>query len=193
MDLGIPIAGASPGRTKRKISATFSRELGQDDLALLASADRGTAPPPIKKLRDRHHKAARLFALGEPEATIALATGYSPSRLSALKSNEAFQELVALYAGQEDEEHYETLNEIRGLSRDALSELRDRLEEEPESFSVKDLRELAGDALDRTGYPKATKNETTVNVNLSARLEAARQRALEAAQPLRDVTPPDAT
>ena len=166
-----------PGRRKLPLEADFVRELTDADLGILAVTDREMKPQELKRITERHHMVARLLAAGTREGEICILTGYDNSRISVLKNSPAMQELIALYRGEVDTQFASVLDHMAGLSKDAILELRHRLEEEPEDFSVKELKAVAELALDRTGHGKATTVNSNVNVSLASRLEAARARA----------------
>jgi len=172
-----------PGRRPHPLTAEVVREINEADLGLLAVNAFAPAPPQeLKRLSDRHHMAARLLAAAKPPGEVAMITGYSASRLSVIQQSPAFKELVSLYKREVDIEFGSVLETLAGLSKEALSEISDRLEEEPEQFSLKDLRETAAMGLNRTGFPEAKSLETNLNVNFGTRLEAARKRAHAAAR-----------
>lgn len=166
-----------PGRRKLPLEAEYVRELSDADLGILAVTDRETIPAPIKRITERHHMVARLLAAGTSPGEVSALTGYDNSRISVLQNSPAMQELIALYRAEVNTQFAHTLDHLAGLSKDAILELRLRLEEEPEEFSVKELKDVAELALDRTGYGKATTVNSNVNVSLAARLETARARA----------------
>lgn len=168
---------AGPGRRRLPLEASYVRELTDADLGILAVTDRETAPQPIKRITERHHMVARLLAAGTKEGEVAALTGYDNARISVLKASPAMQELIALYREEVNAQFAHVLDHMAGLSTDAILELRSRLEEDPDDFSVKDLREVAELTLDRTGHGKATTVNNNVNVNLAQRLESARARA----------------
>jgi len=151
MTLQLDIAKlAGPGRRALPLEAEVVRPLNEADLALLATKDAGSTAPPLKKIGDRHHALARLLASGVSEGEAALITGYDISRVSILKNSPAFQELVALYRKEVDTQFSTTLEHMAGLSKDAVVELRDRLEENPERFSVNELTKIISEMYDRT-------------------------------------------
>lgn len=166
-----------PGRRRLPLEADYVRELTDADLGILAVTDRETKAPEIKRVTERHHMVARLLAAGTKEGEVAALTGYDNARISVLKASPAMQELIALYREEVDTQFASVLDHMAGLSKDAILELRNRLEEEPEDFSVKELKDVAELALDRTGHGKATTVNNNVNVSLASRLEAARARA----------------
>lgn len=171
-----------PGRKPTPLSAMMVRELEGADVELLAS---GVAPPvkapPLARITERHHAVARLIAAGVPPGEVALITNYELSRISILQASPAFQELVALYSREVEIQFSTTLDNLAGMANDAIQEIRVRLEEEPESFSLKDLRETAEMGLNRVGYPESRVTENNINVSFGERLEAARKRAKAAA------------
>lgn len=168
---------AGPGRRRQELEASLVREVTEADLGILAVTDRQTVPQPIKKITERHHMVARLLAAGTKEGEVAALTGFDNARISVLKNSPAMVDLIALYREEVDASFAHVLDHMSGLSKDAILELRERLEEEPEAFSVKELKEVAELALDRTGHGKASTVNQNVNVNLASRLEAARNRA----------------
>lgn len=176
------LAALGPGRLPVKVEAEIVREITDADIARLVTTPAGTAPQEIKKITERHHMVARLLAAGTPEGEVAIITGYTLSRVSVLKGSPAMQELIALYKKAVDTEFVAVFDHLAGLSKDALTELRERLETEPEKFSNKQLLEVLDATLDRTGHPRAKEVKQEVNVNIRDKLDAARIRARRAAQ-----------
>ena len=180
-----------PGRKAAVFTAETARELAPADLALLAT--RSVQAPEIKKLTERHHMVARALASGLKPGEVAIATGYDGARISILQASPAFRELVAFYSDAKDQVFAETMGQLAGLAKDAVMELRDRLEEKPEEFSNGMLLEISTKMLDRSGHgPSSTSQNLNVNVVLGSRLEAARQRARNVALGIIDITPESA-
>jgi hypothetical protein len=181
-----------PGRRPVQLDYAVIRPLRASDLALLAIPAE-TPAISIKKLSERHHALARLIAAGAAPSEAAMVIGYELSRVSVLQGDPSFQELVSFYRDKVDTEFAETMGQLAGLSKDLLMELRNRFDDDPSKFSLRDIKEFLGFTLDRTGYGPTQKTETTVNVNLSQRLEEARKRALDARrQHIIDITPREA-
>lgn len=168
------------GRAPVQVTAEVLRPLTDADMALLAQ-EKGSTTPPLKRIRDRHHSAARLLASGVAEGQVAIITGYDISRISILKNDPAFAELVAFYRANVETAYASMHEQLAGMSMDALIMLRDRMEEEPEKVSMGQLMELIKLGADRTGHGPVSKNDSTVNVNvnLANRLDQARQRVKE--------------
>ncbi len=156
-DLGLrPTVPPARGRRPAPLSAVVSRPLTGEDVLNLGTADWGSAPPSIQKLKHSHHNLARLLAQGLPGSEVSLITGYSPSRISILQHDPAFAELMVYYVEQVEEVFVNVHERLATVGMDALQELQDRLESEGEDFSVKELLDTIGITLDRGGYgPKS--------------------------------------
>lgn len=147
--------------------------LGVDDVAALAAhiesgQSLGVVPSPVKAIRPSHHRLARLLAMGLDEGKAALLSNYSPARVAILKSDPAFQELMAGYAGDVTEAWADTVEVLANLSMDSLQELQLRLDEKPESFNNEQLMGLAKLTLDRTGNgPTSTQNVNAKVVHMT--------------------------
>jgi len=141
---------AGPGRRAVPLDYEVVRELADLDFQLLASTDRGMVAPDLKKLTDRHHALARLLAAGMTEADACVTLGYCSSRVSIIKQSPAFVELLALYRNEVNREFATNLDHMSGLSRDALLELRDRIEDDPGKFSNRELLSITTDLSDRS-------------------------------------------
>lgn len=142
---------AGPGRAARPVTFEIARELNAADLELLSlPMAAASTPAQLKKITDRHHSLARLLAAGTPEGEAAMIVGYDQSRVSILKNSPAFQELLALYRAEVKREFASVLDHMAGLSRDALLELRDRLEDSPDKFTNQELLKTITELTDRS-------------------------------------------
>jgi hypothetical protein len=171
------------GRAKTLVF-NLSRELNEGDLALLEEP-RAAKAPEIKKLRERHHALAKFIAQGIRPGDAGLMCGYSGSRVSILQADRAFQELVVFYRDAGNERYLEHKVALSELGLDAVEEIRERMEENPEDVSLGQLMEIAKLALDRSGFGPSSTSEVKVNIGLADRMTAARKRIAE----LRDITP----
>ncbi len=118
------------------------RPLDENDVAALA------APPPMKTpsittIKHSHHQLAQLLAQGRSNAEASLMTGYSQTRISILKSDPAFCDLLAYYSSQRDAIFVNVLERMKVLGLSTLDELTRRLEESGDRFSARELMELA--------------------------------------------------
>lgn len=129
------------GRSPKRVLWEVIRSLRiPDDLPIL----RESLPSPqksITQIRHSHHQAARLIAEGVPLQEASLITGYSPNYLSQLQGDPMFVELVSYYATNEDKKHIDVMDRLRSLGMSTLDELQTRLEESPESYSIRELME----------------------------------------------------
>lgn len=176
LDLGLPLPRVGPGRSAMPLEAEFVRELTPADLAMPAS--KVTKPPEIKRLRDSHHALARCLSSGMKEHEAALVTGYSLSRISILKADPQFNELLELYR----ESAFDVVAALRvrmaDMGHEAMTELMDRLQTKPDDFSPGLLNEIIKTMGDRLGLAPKTGGTANVNINvdLTDRMQAARDR-----------------
>ena len=96
-DLGLDLVPGrvGPGRQPKPLTAEFVRDLTESDLTIPATVP--TTSPPLNKIRDRHHALARVLATGTSEGEASIVTGYSLSRISILKADPQFQQLLDFY------------------------------------------------------------------------------------------------
>lgn len=177
----LDIAPRTKGRGVKPLTVELVRELGQSDLALLAS-ERHTTPPLIVRLRERHHALARCLAQGLKDAECSAITGYDPSRISILKRDPSFQKLVEDYRSIEAGLAADFTERAALLSLTAMGNLQDRLEDDANPLPASMELEIAKTFADRTGHAPVQKSvNMNVNAELGTRLNAARKR-LEGAQ-----------
>lgn len=176
------------GRATRPLTAVQVRPLDECDLALLGE-EKGTKPTPLKRLSERHHALARCLASGMSEGEAAITCGYVGSRVSVLKADPAFQELLAFYRQGVEGKYLDMHGVLAGLSLDAAVELRERLEADMQAdektLSTGQLIELTKLGADRTGFGPQS-SQVNVNVDLAGRLQAARERVA-----MRRLNPPE--
>ena len=172
------------GRQPKLVEAEVVRELTASDLVLL-DVERGVKPTHVKKLRDSHHKAARLIAQGLPMWDVSFHTGLTASRISVLKSDPSFQELLSLYQREVGDisraAFAENQQKLSALNSDAIEELHDRLIDEPEKFSQGDLVDIIKMSSDRTGLgPQSRSTNLNVNVGIADTISEAWDRVSRA-------------
>lgn len=162
--------------TNRRASVTLlgERALTAGDIARLEQPV-GAVVEPIKKVSQRHHSLARCIAMGMNYTEAALTTGYGYVRIASLMQDKLFQELIAFYKAEVADVFRANAEQLQGLTNEALTELRERLENSPDKISTRDMIAIAQLAADRSGHgPQST--QTNVNVNLSERMKNARER-----------------
>lgn len=156
------------GRRTTPLRAEITRSLTPEDLASLAvPSEEPMGTPALKQIRASHHELARLLARGEKQANIALVTGFSQTRISILKSDPSFQELLQYYTEMEAQNYekarVDVAERLHSLGVDTLEVLHERLREDPDSLDGKTLIGLAELSLDRIGHGK----QSTVNQNVT--------------------------
>ena len=151
---------------KDAVTATAVREVTPEYIASL-NTGQGRSTPTIARIRDSHHALARLVALGHTNIECGAITGYTPNRVSVLRGDPAFQDLVAHYRSRVDEQFADLGGRMKAVGLDVLQELHDRLIEHPEEFAPKDLVDAFKTVADRSGYGASSKNETKVAVSFS--------------------------
>lgn len=207
--LGIDqFAKRGPGRprTKPPLIVTYLRDLTPADLVVLdnapPAADSVTPYSSISKIRYSHHMMARLVALGKRDAEVAAITGHAINSITRLRNYDpAFKELVAHYAAIKDEQFVDASARLAVLGTTAVEELQERLEEKPAAFTVRELKEVAEMAFDRSVAPARGKgpagggqgNSQPVNVNVtfvSPRVPQLEDQAIIDVTPQQQLEPP---
>ncbi len=142
----------------------------------------GAAPTQdLKHIRESHHRVARLLAMGTPDVEAAYLTNYDISRVRYLRTNPAFQELLAYYGGEVKETWSDFVENAAELSKDLMAEVKRRLDEKPEEFTLTMINELLKTTADRSGNAPTTKNiNLNVNTGAADRLARARNRLNQA-------------
>lgn len=190
MDLGLETI-RTRGRATVNTGVAYVRDIVGEDLAML-DVSRASTAPAIKRLSERHHSLARTIASGTPIGDAAIICGYDLSRVSILQSDPTFAELVAFYRKDFQLQYADLHTNLAGLASDAVDELRDRLENTPETIKTTELIDIVAKTADRTGYgPQSSSVNVNVHVNLADKLKAARERAREAARTI-DIVPREA-
>jgi hypothetical protein len=169
------------GAIAKPIKIHEVRELVREDLEVLRRPRHQISTP--QKLRDSHHRVARLVAAGLRVRDIAEKTGYSLARLDQLRKTPAFQELVASYRNKVDEAYEQSMDDYYELIKTnaikAERQIADRLDqadEEEDILPVRELIAISRDSADRIGYGKK-QMQVNVNVDFAAQLEKAIKRS----------------
>jgi hypothetical protein len=127
------------------------RELSDEDLDLVLNPPPAPKGPPgassLAKLRSTHHALARLIASGISMTEVSEISGYTPSRISVLKADPAFAELVAYYQSQNTEVFIDAATRLKAVGLLALEEVHSRIEEEPEKISFGQLLEVVNSTI----------------------------------------------
>lgn len=153
--------GSGRGRQGRQADVPISivRALTAEDLPMIQSETSSKAVVPLaglQKLRHSHHRLAELVAKGLAVEEISLASGYAPGYISMLTNTDpAFRELVAYYEAQKATIFVDELERLRILGLDATEKLHEKLLDENEVWSKRELMELVDLALQPGGKGRA--------------------------------------
>lgn len=159
------------------------RPLTRDDLACLR--DKRPTQGICKVFRDNHHRVARLCAAGLPPSEVAARSGLTTTRVSQLRGDPAFEELVTGYREkvteafvESAEAFYEVATSNMLKAEVMLSDKIDAAIDSGEHLPTKDLLAISRDAADRFGFPKQKVSQNTnLNVDFATMLEKAAARS----------------
>jgi hypothetical protein len=161
------------GKIARAPTISNVRALTRDDLGILKekrvpisqSANGGV----VQRLRDPHHRIARLIAAGLRNDEVCQRSGYSITRVMVLKADPAFQELIAKYREKIDaswvkeQDDFQSLAMANMVKAEAMiAEKLEAAEETGEFLPTRELIAISRDAADRFGYGK---RQTNLNIN----------------------------
>jgi len=156
----MPKHETAKGRMVSPLEVEVLDAIDVSDLVERAASPISTSEAPsIAKLRQIHHEIARLLASGLNETEVAASTGYSISRVSILKQDPSFKELLAYYSQKSEEAFIDVRKRLAMLGTDAVAELQDRLDFKPDSLTNTQLIEITKATLDRAGYNPVAKSE----------------------------------
>lgn len=164
---------APPARGRRPAIFDYSivRSLEQGDIAAMwDSRNAGKAIPTLKTLRHNHHLLAKAVASGKSMQECSNLTGLGTARISVLKADPAFIELVSFYQDELHEVFVDVHARMAALGTSVLEELQERFEEAPDKFTKKELMELFTTVADRSipsakGGPKPSQATLGVGPN----------------------------
>lgn len=147
-----PSAKLPPARIQRALTAGDVAAARQTrDLDLPASGEPVSA---LARIKSTHHHLARVLAEGVNNIEASARTGYSPSRVALLQKDPAFVELIHYYRQKDIDPIYMSVHDtLATLGQMATETLRQRLEEDPDSFKIRELMEVMSASLDRSVAP----------------------------------------
>lgn len=176
------------GRPAKPLEVEVLRELGPSDIALLGTEREVQPSVPLIAIRDRHHAIARLLAQGKKPAEVSAITGMGYSRISILRQDPMFKELVAHYQREEDSLLADFTERTGLLALTVINNLQEMAENDENPLSAAVQLEIAKFAADRTGHSPIQKNlNVNATMDLGNRLAAARAR-LQGIVPIEDTT-----
>lgn len=111
----------------------------------------------LKEIKYYHHRLAQLVAKGERITDIALITGYTPNYISQLVNNDpSFKQLVADYQQVTVDKFADAADRLKTLGITSIDELQTRIQEDPDSFSKRELIEIVEMAILKPLQQKTT-------------------------------------
>jgi hypothetical protein len=143
---------APPGKGRRPAPITYGapRHLSEGDIASMWEHGGSKTGPRIKTLRYNHHLLAKAVASGKSLLECSQLCGLTVARISDLKNDPAFQELVSFYAEELNEVYVDVHQRMAALGTSVLEELQERFEAEPEKFTKRELMDLFTTMADRS-------------------------------------------
>lgn len=164
------------GRPPKTPTILGVRPLTAEEVSARAARVEGHAKSTLRRLSSRHRELARRIAAGASVQEAALATGLTPTRVSQLKADPTFMDLV-------EHVHLEVQGQFMGIheklaavAEEGLDVLAERLEEAPEEFSVGEIITVVKMGADRTGHGPSRQETKNINFNFGDRLDEARRR-----------------
>ena len=150
-----------------------------EDIANLGPSKQRNIVSP-DRIRDSHHRVARMAASGVRNIEIARRTGYTVARVSQILNSPAMAELVQHYRDRITDAFVEDVKDDYNMARESwrlahrlrLDILEDAVDGKVE-IPLRELNAIASDGEDRFG---TTKKST--NINLNADFAAELERAL---------------
>lgn len=145
---------APPGKGRRPAPIIYGppRPLSELDIASMwdAQATGLKGVPRLKTLRYNHHMLAKAVASGKTLLECSQLCGLTVHRISDLKNDPAFQELVSFYSDELAEVYVDVHQRMAALGTSVLEELQDRFDSEPDQFTKRELMELFTTMADRS-------------------------------------------
>lgn len=143
-----------PGKGRRPAPIHYGppRPLSEADIASMWDPQNSGQKnaPRIKTLRYNHHLLAKAVAAGKTLLECSQLCGLTVYRISDLKNDPAFQELVSFYADELNEVYVDVHQRMAALGTSVLEELQERFEESPDKFTKRELLELFTTMADRS-------------------------------------------
>lgn len=171
---------AMAGRRGKGYEVLGVRELTADEVKHLRRAKL----PAVKRLRHAHHRLALLIATGLSDNEVSTITGYSLVRITTLKADPAFRELIAAKLGLIEAHtvdqiaEYNSLILTNGIKAEQLiaDKLDAAIDDEADDIPWAVLLKASRDAADRVGLAKRSV-ALNVNVDFASQLQKAVQRS----------------
>lgn len=136
------------------------REMLPEDLLELESMPKGSETPALNKLRASHHALAKLLSTGTSNIDASRMLGISQSRISILRNDPSFKDLITHYAGIQEIAFIGMQEKLAQVGADTLEVLHERVLDDSDKIATDVLVKIAEMTLDRTGHGK----QSNINV-----------------------------
>lgn len=167
---------AGAGRAAKPVEHSYAGALSAEERELI-SGPRNAVTPPLKRMRDRHHTAAKAFASGLSPAQVQAVTGYDGAYLSILQNDPSFKKLISDYRGVAAEAFVDVKERMASLLTELVNIVHDRVEADPDSVDLGMANELIKSVADRSGFAPVNKTQNTnVNIDIAAAMRTAREK-----------------
>lgn len=155
------------------------RPLTAEQVLAASQREAGIKADAIERLSSRHHSIAKAIAAGAKTSEVAARFGLTASRVSTLKADGTFGDLVEFYRAKGDMIFEMVHERLAGVSYDSLEELSARLTDPDQvaEMETETILKIIQVTADRSGHAPKRVEEKNINVNFGDRLEAARERA----------------
>lgn len=141
-----------------------ARPLTREDMVLLLGGHAPSDPKaPLARISAPHHYLAKMIAEGKSDVEVSGVTGYSLARIKTLKNDPSFRELISHYEAQDIAIHADVRAQVLNLGLTAGQIIQEQLEDDPDSFSKKELIDLMAKTLDRSGHGPTSKTEISIH------------------------------
>lgn len=141
-------------------------------------------PPQVsltQSLRASHHLVARLDAKGVPAHDIARQTGYTANRIGTLRACPSYRDLVHHYRQDNDTVAEAIEAKFQLIAEDAAQVIHERILDKPQDMSLDEAVNVFKTFADRAGFAPVQRTvNKNMNLNIGARLDAARARKITA-------------
>lgn len=125
------------------VTIDIERPLTQEDIEVIENR---TLPldsqQSIRRIGHQHHRLAQLIVKGEPLTAIASITGYSPQYIKIIQKDPTFAELIEHYKANREAAFVDLMERMKVLGIMALEELQQRLSDDPEGWTKRELMDL---------------------------------------------------
>jgi len=162
-------------------------QLQPEDLAMLALEP--VKQSSLRKIRDSHHALARTLSSGISNIDASRITGFDSGYISIMKADPAFQELLAFYEEHDEVKQADLRERMTLIALDVSAEIRDRLHQDPESFSNGEMRQLLTALADRVGYGPSSTVHQPLDITETLSYDE-QHKLLEALKAIQDAGPP---